>query len=776
MARVLTDAEISWATAVTGISIELTDSSPARPAKQAGASPPGPGGKPGLANNPTATGLPVITISPDSAPLDPAGHVDFSATADYPDGTSRIVTSEVQWSTSDGSVTIDANGRATARPVSVTATITATDPDTGASGTATVTVAPPMPVAPKAPVLTSVTVHYSVDALGYLQLSATGGYADGSSRDVTNSVAWQSSNPAVTIDAKHVAQASPAPATATIKATDPATGVNGTADVTVPLAEPDALVIGVTVFPENGLIDGGGQLPLTAQVEYGDGSTRNKTTAVRWQSSDPSISINEAGVATARPVTATATITATEPVSGKVGTTTLTVAPPKGSHVLRSIAIEPANSPIPGGGELQFHAVGKFDDGSSGDITSAVDWASSLAAVAIDAKGKATAQRVSGVATITATDRLSGKDAKIEVTIAPPQERRMQTKFGEFSYWSDAEAAVKSLLSAASDAYDVVEPMDEKLDQAYRDLVKINAKVGELKTIKQEIDQFTDATTKTRAQTAMGADINLESFTEDAQHAKDELENIAQDIAIDENEITVAKDEKLVAEYRKTAQEVDAMTHTILKLGTNIIKGALGDPMVVIDELADLLETVSKEENQWTKKADELERQAKELKLKDSRARHANAIDRYKKLTEFAKQKLGTVNKAKAHLDGKWHDAETRYDNNPKNTGGFRFKNLAEAIRLAKLVIGYADPTETAAGLARGAVAKFSKQINDSPSYWMVDPKEDRKVIGAMSDAIEQIAAKALSRLQTATTWLAEYQTIYSAAHQGMDHAPERGS
>jgi hypothetical protein len=314
--------------------------------------------------------------------------------------------------------------------------------------------------------------------------------------------------------------------------------------------------------------------------------------------------------------------------------------------------------------------------------------------------------------------------------------------------------------------------MNDRLDKAYAELVQINAKIGDRKTVLSEIDQYTDRMTKIEAGLAMGAKIQADALEQDVAKLDQDLADITQEIAIDETELTAKTDEIHAAEYRKIAQEVDRETHTIVTFVKNFAKGVIKeDPTVIIDEAADLLETLVKSENPWKAKAEALEKKARDLGLQAATGRHELALKKFDELKDFAKEKLRTANEAKAHFSGKWSDAEKHFDRNPGNKGEFRFENLAKAIRLARLVAGFAAPVHDAAEGALAAVDKLGK-FRDPRGYWMADRDEDLKILDAWSDTTRQMSQSAQTRLQSATTWLEEYGKIYVDAHAAMEHAP----
>jgi len=111
------------------------------------------------------------------------------ATAQYDDGTSRDVSSTVQWTSSSAAATIAAGGYLTAHQ-NGTATITAQLGTLSATSQVTVS-----------PALTGVTVYPTFGATVVsgmsVALTATANYSDGSMVDVTHSAGWTTANSAI---------------------------------------------------------------------------------------------------------------------------------------------------------------------------------------------------------------------------------------------------------------------------------------------------------------------------------------------------------------------------------------------------------------------------------------------------------------------------------------------------------------------------------------------------------------------------------------------------
>ena len=157
-------------------------------------------------------------------------------------------------------------------------------------------------------------------------LTATGLYSDGSSKDLTASVTWSSSNTAAATVSPSGLVTGVATGAATITATDPSSLLSGTAVITVL----PAVLLTVTVSPSPAFVPIYGTAPLRATGTYSDGTTKDVTDQVTWSSSDSSVARvangSNPGLATGVAVGST-TITAT-PSSGLPGITTINVTGP----------------------------------------------------------------------------------------------------------------------------------------------------------------------------------------------------------------------------------------------------------------------------------------------------------------------------------------------------------------------------------------------------------------------------------------------------------------
>lgn len=234
--------------------------------------------------------------------------------------------------------------------------------------------------------------------LGTLQqFTASGTYSDHTTQDLTDSVAWSSSD----ISMASIVAGGMATALALGSVTISATSGSVTGSTAVNVQS--AVLSSITVRPVNKKI-----APLTSQQfqaigTYTDGSTHNVTGEVSWTSSNPAAAtIATSGRAHALTPGST-TITAT--LGAISGSSTLDVS----NATIVSVHVAPAGRTIAPGTRLAFNATGVFSDGTTQVITRDSAWASDDHAVAtVGAGGTATAVGP-GTANISATfDGVSG--------------------------------------------------------------------------------------------------------------------------------------------------------------------------------------------------------------------------------------------------------------------------------------------------------------------------------------------------------------------------------
>jgi uncharacterized protein YjdB len=233
----------------------------------------------------------------------------------------------------------------------------------------------------------------SISASATVSLHAMGMYSDGSSKDLTASATWSSSDSnVVSVSSSGVATGV---ATGVVTITARSGAFSGTATLTVNTAGSN--LTSLTLSPTNPSVPVNTTQQLAATGSYSDGSSRDLTGLVTWSSSTIAHATVDATGLVKGIAAGSATITAT---LGSVSeSTSVTVTAPS----ISSISITPEELTLAAGILQQFTATAIYTDGSSQDLVSGVSWTSSTPSVAtIDASGIASIL-AEGTTTITAT-------------------------------------------------------------------------------------------------------------------------------------------------------------------------------------------------------------------------------------------------------------------------------------------------------------------------------------------------------------------------------------
>ena len=225
-----------------------------------------------------------------------------------------------------------------------------------------------------------------------LQFTATGKYSDGSSKNLTASVQWKSSDSSVASIAAAGKVTAVGAGTVTVTATSGQ--MQATAIVQVTSAATN--LASIAVSPAGSSLPVNTTLQFTATGTYKDGSSRDLTALVNWASfATATATINAGGLATG---VAAGSTTITASLGTIIGSTSLTVTAP----TISSIVVTPDGLTLGIGIGEQYTATAIYSDGSTQDLVSGVTWTSSAPGVAsLNSSGLATTVGA-GSATITA--------------------------------------------------------------------------------------------------------------------------------------------------------------------------------------------------------------------------------------------------------------------------------------------------------------------------------------------------------------------------------------
>ncbi len=334
-----------------------------------------------------------IEVTPTNPSVPLGLSKQFTATGIYSDSTTEDLTTQVTWSSSDLTVaTIDSNGLAATLKVDATTISAELDGVTGSTmlfvtdaELDSINITPPNPSVP----------------LGLAkQFTAVGTFTDDTTQDLTDQVAWSSSDLTVaTINSDGLA------ATLKVGSTTISAELDGVTGATL-LTVTDAELKCLDITPACPSIPVGLVKQFTAMGTYTDDTTQDLTTQVTWASSDPSkATINDAAGFKGLASTLAAGPTVISATLGEVaGSTLLTVS----NAQLESIQVTPTNPSVPLGLTQQFKATGLYSDSSTQDLTTQVTWwvccepGIAVISNAAGSQGVATTLKV-GVITVSAT-------------------------------------------------------------------------------------------------------------------------------------------------------------------------------------------------------------------------------------------------------------------------------------------------------------------------------------------------------------------------------------
>lgn len=318
----------------------------------------------------------MVEVSPANPTVSAGRDIQLVATGTFSDGDTADITEQATWSSTATNVATVSNASGSRGLTSGVAVGSAMIRAAlgGQTGTANLMVTPAVlesiDVTPASPSI----------ALGLnQQFTATGNFSDGTTQNLTSTVTWTSSDPAVAtisnaMGSQGLASSMSQGMTDISASLDSFTGVQTLTITPVALTQ-------INISPLNASLPRGTSRQYSANGIFSDGSQQDITTSVTWSSSDTTrFDISNAngseGLGVAINV-GTATVSAAFP-GAPTASTNVTV----GDAALQAIRLTPSNISLPVGFERQYTAIGDFSDGSSQDLSNQVTWSSFAPAVA----------------------------------------------------------------------------------------------------------------------------------------------------------------------------------------------------------------------------------------------------------------------------------------------------------------------------------------------------------------------------------------------------------
>jgi uncharacterized protein YjdB len=354
-----------------------------------------------------------ITVTPAKPVIAKGTTIALIATGTYADNTTKDITADATWTTSDPTVATVSNAAGSDGLVTGvtrgTATITAVLAGQGGAVSLGVTNA----------ILSSIAIKPGADATivkgTTKQFAATGTFNDGTQQDITTLASWTSTVATVATVGDSGGKDGLATALAVGQTTIGAAFAGQAA--TLKLTVVATALASIAIAPTTRTIAKGTTAQFKATATYSDNSTQDITAAATWSSSAPAVATisNDTTDGLASALTA-GTTTIRAQYNGQSATATLTVT----AATLSSIAVSPSPATVVDGLTVALTAMGTFSDGSTQNLTTQVSWTCtdySIATVsnALGSQGVAQGQSAGNV-TIVATLTPAGETTKAGTT------------------------------------------------------------------------------------------------------------------------------------------------------------------------------------------------------------------------------------------------------------------------------------------------------------------------------------------------------------------------
>jgi trimeric autotransporter adhesin len=263
------------------------------------------------------------------------------------------------------------------------------------------------------PVLKSLKIASSAPSVAAgltIQLTATGTYKDGTTKDLTTAVAWASSGTGSAVISSAGVLTGKGRGSVTVTASSGSVTGKMNISVTAPL-----VVSLVAITPASAIIAQLTQQQFHASAKLTDGSVADLTQLVTWAIAPTGVatisnSVPTKGLVQALSASSTTIVTVTASCSlptcvAQTGTPQMTASLTVTTATPVSIVISPGNKTIGWGTQQQFTAIGTFSDSSTQDITNVCTWTSSQPGIVFitTSTGLAVGNSVGGPVSITAS-------------------------------------------------------------------------------------------------------------------------------------------------------------------------------------------------------------------------------------------------------------------------------------------------------------------------------------------------------------------------------------
>jgi hypothetical protein len=357
--------------------------------------------------------------------------VTFTATGTYSNNTTKDITSQVTWNSSNTSVAPAPNSAGVTQTVTQGTTNIAASLGNISSTSTTLTVTGGNLA--NSPTLTNMTVVKGTS----IPISVTGTFSNGTTRDITGALAWSVDNTNIatvtTVSGNRLLVNAVATGTTTIRATYPgSTGVAQTSSAPLTVTNPALLTNGYTITLNTQDLTAGTSTRVTATASFNDNTTQDVTANIVLTSNSPTIaSVGSVGPGgtfvqggipiilgqTAGKTDITAKLIFGNQTVNLVNPIQVTVSTP---GTLQSITITPSGTQsLTSGNQVPFTATATYNSGPV-DVTDIATWSIDDPNIAILADSQNQPGQVIGVGSGTTTLKATFGNQSQTVTIKVP--------------------------------------------------------------------------------------------------------------------------------------------------------------------------------------------------------------------------------------------------------------------------------------------------------------------------------------------------------------------
>ncbi len=349
-----------------------------------------------------------IAVSPDSVAIQSQNTEwgKLAVIAYYSDGTSKVVTSSANFNSNNGSIAYVSNSTLFSGSNSGSATITASYSEGGITRTDTCSVTVNQAVVLSSISITPSQVTIPSTRMTWGGITVTANYSDGTSKAVTESTSFSTSNRDIAYVSNSTLRSDDVPGLAIITATYSEDGRTSTATCSVTVIESDSMLTGISVTPHNVHIDSlnsyWGNLAVIAS--YSNGTSKTVTNSASFSSTNGSIAYVNNSKLYSGSNAGSATITATYTEDGVTRTAVCTVTVLQ-QGTLTSINLSPSSANIYSTNRTwgSVTVTAHYADGSTRTVTNSVSFSSSNSSVAYVSGTSLRSGSHTGSATITAS-------------------------------------------------------------------------------------------------------------------------------------------------------------------------------------------------------------------------------------------------------------------------------------------------------------------------------------------------------------------------------------